>query len=186
MEERQKARINLKFGKFADPFAIVLILAICTLSILSVSNLTPQTHSTRGDRILGVTEESKDYLQPIYGEHNYITEENLDRMSESHYKYSTFIKPNMKPRISKPILQINSKDNNYQKLKSKTFYSNDSNSRVSLVDANNNTSYLILNNGQRYTQNLPLEKTGSKLYLAIENTQPVFFNQYIEIHFFLE
>jgi len=183
MDERDKARIDLKFGKFTDPFVIVMILTLVFLSILAVTNLTPQTHPSRGEKILGITEDSRNHLELVEGKHNYIVEENLEQISKKHFKYTTFIKPNMQPRISKPILEIN---NDYKNMRSKVFYSNDSNFRVSLIDIENEVSYLMIDQKERYTQNIPIQDTGPTLYLAIENTQPVFFSQYIEIHFFLE
>ncbi len=185
MDRREISRINVKFGKFLDPFLILGILLILTISILAVDSLSPRTFSKEQMKnVLGIQEESIVDFELIRGNHNYITSERLDEISKNYFKYTTVVVKPPEGRISKPIIKIRGiqKDTN---VKIHLNYTNLNNSKISIFDKSQNTSYILQQNSQNYTQNINLTQNSDTLYLIIENSRPVFFNQYIEINFFL-
>ncbi len=185
IDKRELSRINIKFGKFLDPFLILAILFILTTSILAVSSLSPRTFSKEQmANVLGIQEDSEINFKLIRGSHNYITSENLEEISKNHFKYSTLVTKPPEGRISKPIIQI---DNLYKEkeLKIRLNYTNLNNSKISIFDESQNTSYILQKNSQNYSQNINIDQNTKDLYLVVENSRPVFFNQYIEISFFL-
>jgi hypothetical protein len=184
MDKRKFLRFNLKFGKFIDPILLLGILIIFAISITSVLNLSPKTHLISNLDILGVADSSAPItLKPIYGEHRYIRDENLEKISSSHFRYTTFVNKNMESRISKPIIRMAQSDEDVA-LIVHLVYTNARNSRISIVETQ--TNYIIKENGFKYAQKIMPENQVTTLYLVIDTEKTIFFDQYIEIDFFLE
>ena len=183
MDKRDISRLNLKFGKFVDPLLLLFTLAIILTSIISVKNLTPRTFAGKEmPDVLGVEDRLEiGEINLIEGDHNYISSEKLEKTAENQFKYTSLIKKRDAGTISKPIILIK----NTEILKAKINYSNATTSKISLVDEGNNTSYIIKENNNLYTPEIPLNENSGEIYLMIEDTKSVFFNQYIEIDFFL-
>ncbi len=183
MDTRDISRLNIKFGKFLDPFLLLGALIIVFTSIIAIKSLTPRTFTgEKMPSVLGVTEETEDEpFQLIGGNHNYITSEKLEEISSNHFKYTTVINKKDAGVISKPIIKI--KD--VKDFKAQLTYTNSTNSKVSLVDKTNNTSHLIKEKNNLYTPNIPLNDSSKEIFLLIEDDKSVFFKQYLEIHFFL-
>ena len=185
MDRREISRMNIKFGKFLDPFLILGILLILTVSILAVGSLSPRTFSKEQmANVLGIQEGDAVSFELIRGTHNYITSENLEELSKNHFKYTAVVNKPPEGRISKPILEIIGLQDAAQ-LKIHLNYTNLNNSKISIFDESRNTSYIIQKNSQNYSQNIDVNQNAGPFYLVIENSRPVFFNQYIEINFFL-
>ena len=183
MDKRDISRLNLKFGKFVDPILLILTLAIIFTSVISVKNLTPRTFAGKEmPDVLGIEDgEEKGEITLIGKGHNYITSEKLEKTGDNQFKYTSLIKKREAGTISKPIILI--KDT--ELLKAKINYSNTTFSKISLVDKSNNTSYIIKENNELYTPDIHLNENSREIYLMIEDTKSIFFNQYIEIDFFL-
>ncbi len=185
IDKRELSRINIKFGKFFDPFLILAILFILTTSILAVNNLSPRTFSKEQmANVLGIQEDSEINFTLIRGNHNYITSENLEERGKNHFKYTTLVTKPPEGRVSKPIIQI---DGLYEEKELKILlnYTNLNNAKISIFDESQDTSYILQKDSQNYSQNININQNTNNLYLVIENVRPVFFNQYIEINFFL-
>lgn len=183
MDQREISRIKIKFGKFLDPFIILTTVLIILLSILSVRSLTPRAFlQQESPNVLGVEESFEEgSLELVQGEHNYITSETLKKTTSNLFKYTTIVKPRELGIISKPIIKIE----NVESLKIQLAYTNSTNSKISLFDKNNNTSYILQNLNQTYSPNIEINEKSETIYLLVENSKSVFFNQYIEINFFL-
>ena len=180
MDQREISRLNMKFAKFLDPLIILTVVAIICTSVIAVFNLSPRAFSQKEAlEILGVDTEPK--LELIHGGHKYITNENLQKISNNHFKYSTFIQERRSGKISKPIVKIQGT----QDLKIQIVYTNSKTSKISLVSESDKTSYLIQENTYSYSPNININSQTEEMYLLVENTKPVFFKQYIEINFFL-
>ncbi len=181
MDKRKILRLDIKFGKFLDPILIVLLIFIFTITTLTVINLSPRDHSEKNQKVLGVLSDTSPLnIKPVYGEHKYITEENLEQISPNQFKYTTFIKKNIKPRISKPIIQINNPK--HTQIKAYLTHTNTANSKISIVESK--TSYILKNQEKTYSQSIDIKEDQTIIYLLIENPYPILFNQYIEIQFF--
>lgn len=177
--------MNVKFGKFLDPFLILGILLILTVSILAVGSLSPRTFSKEQmANVLGIQEGDNVNFELFRGNHNYITSENLEELSKNHFKYTTVVTKPPEGRISKPILKIIGLQEDAN-LKVHLNYTNLNNSKISIFDESQNTSYIIQKNSQNYSQSIDVNQSTGTFYLVVENSRPVFFNQYIEINFFL-
>ena len=185
MDRREISRINVKFGKFFDPLIILLIFVILTVSVLSVRNLSPRTFSQeQRDAVLGVQENGKVSFDLVRGNHNYITTENLEEITENHFKYTTLIKKPPQGRISKPVIKLEGLQEETE-IKIYLNYTNLNNSKISIFSESNNTSYILQQDRQNYSQKFVSNQKSDLLYLVLENSRPVFFNQYLEINFFL-
>ena len=185
MDRREISRMNIKFGKFLDPFLILGILLILTISILAVGSLSPRTFSNEQmANVLGIQKGDAVEFELVRGNHNYITTENLEEISENHFKYTAIATKPPEGRISKPIIKIIGLQED-SILKTHLNYTNLNNSKISIFDESQNTSYIIQQNSHNYSQNIEVNQNTDTLYLVVENSRPVFFNQYIEINFFL-
>lgn len=184
MDKREILRLKLKYEKFLDPIVLLGIICIFMITILSVLNLSPQTYQGQNLKVLGVINESQSiHIEPVYGDHKYIEEEELKQISEDHFKYTALIKKNSQARVSKPIIHI-VQNEEHKNLRAKLIYTNTRTPRISLV--NENVSYILQEEETKYSQKINLKDKTSTLYLAIENNTPIFFDQYIEIHLFPE
>lgn len=181
MDKREILRLNMKFGKFLDPILLLTIVGLVCISILAVFNLTARTHSAQeATSVLGVdTEEPR--MKLIQGKHSYITDEKLERISESHFKYTAFIQKRPSGKISKPILHISQGN----ALKVQVAYTNSNTSKISLVNDKSKISYLVQNKVQSLSPDIKLGNTEDIFYLLVENENPVLFKQYLELNFFL-
>ncbi len=185
MDIRELRRINLKFGKFLDPFLILAIIAILTFSILSITNLSPKSFS-QGQKanVLGVQDSTEISFELIRGAHNYITSEKLRQITPTHLKYTTLLKKPPEGRISKPIIKIEGLQEDAV-LKAHLTYTNSTNSKISIFDKSRNTSYVLQDRLVNYSPNIKINSKTDTLYLMVENPKPILFNQYVEIAFFL-
>jgi len=185
MDRRELSRINIKFGKFFDPFLILAIISILTISVLSVRSLSPRTFSQEEvANVLGIQEHDEVSFELIRGQHNYITSEKLEEVAQTHYKYTTLVIKPTEGRISKPIVKLEGLKTNAI-LKAHLTYTNSNNSKISIFDESTNTSYILQKHSQNYSHNIEINEQSDTFYLVLENTKPIFFNQYIEIAFFL-
>jgi hypothetical protein len=187
MDKRDLLRAERKFGKFFDPLVILLIICTFSVSILSLRSLTPRTFSNdaKQKNVLGL-EEGVDILklEGIFGSHEYITSENFTQISPTHYKYTSLIKSTPAGRISKPVVKILHLDKE-ESLKIQLAYTNSNTTKISIVDKENNTRYILKEKGLTHFQSIDKMNTSKILYLSLENEKPVFFNQYLEINFFV-
>lgn len=184
MDKRDIERMNIKFGKFLDPFLMLAIIMIISISLLSVRSLSPRAFSQEEfNSVLGVQEKSKGEVNFVQGEHRYITSEELKQINPTHFKYTTFVKKPPKGRISKPILELE-KFGSETTLRIQLTYTNSNNSKISIFDEKNKTNYILQEGNRKYTQDIKLNNSHT-LHLAVENTKPVFFDQYIELNFLL-
>ncbi len=183
MDSRDLGRLNIKFGKFLDPVVIVLTIATIFVSIASVNNLSPRTFSKDEEKsVLGITTDNESkMLELVGGEHNYITSENLKEITPENFQYSTLVKKRSLGKYSKPIL--NTKGT--KEIKVQLAYTNSNNSKISLVDEANGISYILQDKGVSYSPMITLNSNSKSIYLLVENSQNVHFNQYIEINFFV-
>ena len=180
MDKREILRLNMKFGKFLDPFVLLTIVGVICISILAVFSLTARTFPEQeSTSVLGVDTEPK--IKLIQGKHNYITDEKLQKISEDNFKYTAFIQKRPSGKVSKPILHVNTGDN----LKADIIYTNSNTSKISLVNDRSKISYLMQENTHNYSPNIKLSSKEEIFYILIENQRPVLFKQYIEINFFL-
>ncbi len=185
MDKRKVSRINMKYGKFLDPFVVIGLVLILTFAVLSVRSLTPRTFSyDQRPSILGVQQQEGEFnFKLIRGEHNYISNENLKEISSTHFKYTAFVKQAPKGRISKPIVEFEISEE--ADLKAQLIYTNATNSKISLFDERKNTNYILQENTQNYSPNINIREKSNTYYLVIENEKPLYFDQYIEVSFFL-
>ncbi len=185
MDRRELSRINVKFGKFLDPFLILLVIMILTTSVLSIQNLKPRTFSKEQfAHVLGVQEENNVNLELISGDHRYITNESLKEINDTHYKYTAFVQKPPEGRISKPILKFKG-INDEMELRTHLVYTNSNNSKISIFSESQNINYVLQEKKQNYTPNIQINSAKDTFYLVIENPTPIYFNQYIEVSFFL-
>jgi hypothetical protein len=183
MDRRRIERMNLKFGKFLDPVLMLAIILVFVVSLLSVRNLTPRTFSQEmKETILGITEPNKTIpIKLILGEHAYITQEILTTINDHYFKYTAFVKKPLKGRVSKPIIEIQ----NSESMKVQIQYINSNSSKIAIFQESKSTNHILQENNKVYMPEITFDQEKDTLYLSIENTKSVLFDQYVEIDFFL-
>ncbi len=183
MDEREISRLNMRFGKFFDPILLLTTITVICISVLAVLSISPRTFSKQEiTDVLGAKDESTGpNLELIRGEHEYFTSENLQKISDTHFKYSTFINKRPSGKISKPILKIQGASDT----KIQIAYTNSNTSKIFLVKGDGDTSYLLQKNSISYSPNINFQNQSEEIYLLVENAKPIFFKQYVEINFFL-
>lgn len=186
MDKRDLGRFNIKYGKFFDPLVILMIAVMITTPVLAVKNLSPRVlPADEISDVLGVQESEESInFELIRGEHNYITSEKLKEISPNNFKYTTLVKKPPQGRISKPIIEIEG-INKDAVLKTELMNSNSHNSKISVYDNSSETNYILQEKLNTYSQNIKVNKNTDTFYIVIENENPVLFNQYIELRFFL-
>ncbi len=154
MDKRDVERINIKFGKFLDPFLMLAIIMIVFVSLLSVKSLSPRTFSQEEFKsVLGVQDNSQGEINFVQGEHRYIASEELQQINPTHFKYTTFVKKPPKGRISKPILELE-KFTSDATLRIQLTYTNSNNSKISIFDEKSKTNYILQEGSRKYTQDI--------------------------------
>lgn len=189
MDKRDIKRIQMKFGKFLDPFAIVAVVAIFSLSALSLVNLSPRTYTGFQKDVLGATTEETEFnvnIEKVGGKHNYISNEQLNKISPTHYVYKAKISSMGTGQYSKPIFKIAATGLQSQNLDFELLYSDSSKTKISLMDKSSNISYVLKDsNGKIYKQSTKVPNQETEYYLVLENPSYTFFDQIVEIRIFI-
>lgn len=189
MDKRDIKRIQMKFGKFLDPFVIVVIIAVFSLSALSLVNLSPRTYTGFQKDVLGATTENSSFnvtIEKVGGKHNYISNEILNKISPTHYVYKAKVGSMGAGQYSKPIFRISATGLQSQNLDFELLYSDSSKTKISLMDKASNISYILKDSdGKTYKQSTKVPSQETEYYLVLENTSYIFFDQIVEIRIFI-
>jgi hypothetical protein len=179
IDKREVKRFNMKFGKFLDPLALFLLIAVFVLPSLAVLNLSPRSRSATN--VLGA--ESKEEVSTVLvgGIHDFIKEERIDFPNEKRVQYnSVMIKHNV-GTYSKPILQVSNTFGNDATVNIQGGTENPTGSPIYLIV--NNQEYLLQDasgNPQDISVKLP-EQSKNIVYLKFETTTPLLFNENVSI-----
>lgn len=175
IDKREIKRFSLKFGKFLDPLALFLLLAVFILPALAVINLSPKSQARTN--VLGTKSKQDISVVLVGGTHPTVVNEKLSFPSDDRSEYSSTISKHEAGTYSKPIVQIT---NSYNKSAKIDFYGqteNTTNSEIFLIV--NEKEYLLQEkNGNTYPISLEVsEQTKSVVYLKIVSDIPQLFSE---------
>ena len=172
-------RENLKtvFTQILEPFALGVLALLFIIPIITVMNLTPLTKQLKKLDVLGVTTQDGVKVTLVGGKHEVFTSENLSKIDEEHYTYSAILNKRASDNYSKPIIELENKNDVEIKL---TFLGQTlSNTKSNIFLLVNEKSYRLQDSkGNTYTQEItlqPFEKL--TIFLAIENLSGVQFSE---------
>lgn len=179
IDKREIKRFNMKFGKFLDPLALFLLIAVFVLPSLAVINLSPKSKSATN--VLGA--ESKQEISTVLvgGIHDYIKEERIDFPNEKRVEYNSVLIKHSPGTYSKPILQITNSFNNDAIVNILGGTQNPTGSPIYLIV--NNQEYLLQDSSgdtQEVQVKLP-QQSKNIVYLKLDTTTPLLFNEDISI-----
>lgn len=114
------ARAYEDYGKFLEPFAILLSLVIIALPVITVINLSVQAPNTPvisdnkqtqvnspEEDVLGAQDQSSNFtVELVSGNHSIIKDENLLLVSPDRYLYKSELYSHEAGTYSKPIVEI--------------------------------------------------------------------------------
>ncbi len=181
MPKLNTEKIKNFVGHILEPIALGVLALLFIIPALTVQNLTPITKKLKELNVLGVTTQSDLRVDLVGGKHEVFTSENLSKISDDHYAYSTNIAKTTSGSSSKPILEI---VNSSSETKTLSFYgqtdvSTNSNIKIIIDDI----PYPIEDTqGQTYTQKIQFA-SGQKLivWLYTENLNGVQFSESFEM-----
>jgi hypothetical protein len=174
-----------KFKRFltliVEPFAVGILALLFIIPAITVMNLSPITKKIKELNVLGVNTDSSVSMTLVGGKHDILSEENLNKVSETSYEYSTKLAQRNADSYSKPIIEVKNNTPETQKLSfyGQTLVQTKSNINI-IVDG---TSYLLQDDkGQTYFQEITLAP-GTKpiVFLTIENLTGVQFSEEFDL-----
>ncbi len=172
-----REKIKTIFTQILEPFALGILALLFIIPIITVMNLTPLTKQLKKLDVLGVTAQDGVKVTLVEGKHEIFTSENLLKIDERHYTYSTILNKRSSDNYSKPIIEVENRNDVEMKL---TFSGQTlSNTKSNIFLLVNEKSYRLQDNkANTYTQTIilkPFEKT--TIFLAIENLSGVQFSE---------
>lgn len=176
MPNTKTQKIKHFLGHILEPIALGVLALLFIIPALTVQNLTPITKKLKDLNVLGVSTQSSVTIDLVGGKHEAFTSENLTKVDDNSYTYSTKLNKREADSYSKPILNIK---NTTDKVQDLTFYGQtaiSTQSNIKLIIGSD--SYKIEDDqGRTYTQKLSIASGQSiTVFLAIENLNGVQFS----------
>jgi hypothetical protein len=160
-----------------EPIALGVLALLFIIPTITVMNLSPITKKLQELNVLGANTESSVSITLVGGKHDVITEENLNKLSDISYEYSTQLAGNGTSSYSKPILEIK---NNTAQVQKVSFYGQTLNSIKSNIYLKLDDSQVSLklqdDKGQTYLQEITIQPASKVVaFLSVESLSAVNF-----------
>lgn len=164
-------------GHILEPIALGVLALLFIIPALTVQNLTPITKKLKELNVLGATTQSTLSVDLVGGKHEVFTSENLSKVSDDNYTYSTTLNKRNADSYSKPILEFK---NGSSETKEISFYGQtDTSTQSNIKIIANDTSYKIEDDqGQTFPQKIEIQPGQDiVVFLAVENLNGVQFSE---------
>ncbi len=174
-----------KFKRFltliVEPIAIGILALLFIIPTITVMNLSPITKKIKDLNVLGVNTDSSVSVTLVGGKHDILTEENINKISDTSYEYSTKLAQRGADSYSKPILEIKNNTSEIQKVSfyGQTLVQTKSNINIIVDEA----AYLLQDDkGQTYFREITLAPgTKTIIFLAVENLTGIQFSEEFDL-----
>lgn len=161
-----------------EPIALGMLALLFIIPTITVMNLSPITKKLQELNVLGANTQSNVDITMVGGKHPILTEENLNKISDTSYEYSTLIAGRNADSYSKPIVEIK---NNTDKAQKVSFYgqtTNQTQSNIYLRTEGNKTARRLQDDkGQTYVQEISVDPSSKiVVFLSVENHNGINFS----------
>jgi len=161
-----------------EPIALGVLALLFIIPTITVMNLSPITKKLQELNVLGTNTQSSLSVALIEGKHPILTEENLNKVSDTSYEYSTQIAGRNADSYSKPIIEIKNNTAVVQKI---SFYGQTTTQTQSNIylrtDSDETAKRIQDDKGQTYTQEITVNPSSKVVvFLSIENLSSVNFS----------
>lgn len=160
-----------------EPFALGVLALIFILPIITVMNLTPLTQKLSDLNVLGVNTGENISIDLVGGKHEIFSSEDIQKIEDDHYQYTTIINKRESDIYSKPILIIRNRNTIPQTISLSG--STETNTKSEISVKLDKDEYILQDyTGQTTTQDihlLPSEEI--PVFLSVENISRVQFSE---------
>jgi hypothetical protein len=179
MPSQKAQKFKKVLSLVVEPIALGVLALLFIIPTITVMNLSPITKKLQELNVLGVNTQSAVSVTLVGGKHDVITEENLNKITDTSYEYSTKLAGNGTSSYSKPIIEIK---NNTDKVQKVSFYGQTLNSIKSNIylklDDDNTNKKLQDDKGQTYTQEITINPSSKVVvFLSVESLANVNFSE---------
>lgn len=182
MNKRVIKRLIARYGRLFEPLAVFAILTLFILPIVTVLNLSPKTRSLisrPNSSVLGVADVNGVIISKVGGNHKIVQNEKFISLNQSSFTYTATIKSREDGNYSKPILKVESGLDEEKEI-SFILKGYEGSSEIGLLY--NDTNYILKSSdGTHYTHIMKAEKGIQYIYLNINTSSDVNFDQDLEI-----
>lgn len=169
------------FLQVLEPFALGILALLFIIPTITVMNLTPLTKELKKLDVLGVTSQEDIKIDMVGGKHEIFSNENLSKIDNNRYTYSTNLNKRASDIYSKPILKISNRGSADKKV---VFFGQTlSNTRSDVFLMIGKEKFRIQDGqGETYKQEITI-KAGSEetIFLSIENLSGVQFSEIFDM-----
>lgn len=179
IDRRELKRIGNKVGKYLDPLALFLLIAVFIIPAMAVVNLSPK--SKPESNVLGARSDQGITIVMVGGIHDFLKDERIEVPTDGMYVYKAEMIKHGVGKYSKPILQIVNSTNNELKIMVEGGTLNPIDSPLYLM-YNDNKYSLEEENGNKNSLAINVPKQSKKiLFLTFDTQTPLLFNEEVEI-----
>jgi len=164
-----------------EPLALGVLALLFIIPTITVMNLSPITKKLQELNVLGTNTQSSVSVTLVGGKHDIFAEENLNKVSDTKYDYTTKLSKRTADSYSKPIIEIKNNTTEAQKI---SFYGQTQNQTLSniriIID---DVTYKIQDDkGQTYPQEITVApSTKVVVFLSIESLTGVQFSEEFDL-----
>jgi len=164
-----------------EPLALGVLALLFIIPTITVMNLSPITKKLQELNVLGANTQSTATVTLVGGKHEVFAEENLNKISDVIYDYSTKLNKRAADSYSKPIVEIKNNTDKTQKI---SFYGqtlNQTQSNIRLI-VDDQTYKIQDDKGQTFPQEITiLPSSKVVVFLSIENLTGIQFSEEFDL-----
>lgn len=177
----KKETIKNISSQILEPFALGILALVFILPIITVMNLTPLTKPLKELTVLGVNSQDRISVNLVGGKHEIFSNEELNKLDPTLFKYSSVLNKRAADSYSKPILEIENRSTEPTTIKlSGSTLSNTKSNILLIVEKE---TYKIQDpSGKTFVHEITLAPNQSSVvFLSIENLSGVQFSEIFEL-----
>lgn len=183
MKSRDLKLYTNRYGKFFEPLMVLTLLAVFTLPVISVLNISPRTKADPTPKqtdVLGIKAGFTGFeISKIGGQHNIIVSESLLSTSNTRFVYKANIQKRDRGNYSKPILKISNSGNEPLQL---TFLLKPTTSNSEIGILYGDTNYVLKDKDGNIYHHTSTPPVGEQfIYLSVKAGSDVNFSEQVEI-----
>lgn len=183
MKSREYKRLQIKYGSFLEPFAIILLLMLYLIPVVAVINLSPRVRQSyeEGKSVLGIRNEGALSVTSITGIHSVITNEDFYQQLPHRYVYSAKLSVRDAGQYSKPVLRISNPTSAPQAVEFVASKESSSTSEIGVIF--DDVNYILLeSSGKVVSRSLEVAPNSEiTIYLTVSNASRANFSEYVAL-----
>jgi len=178
MPSQKAQKFKKVLSLVVEPIALGVLALLFIIPTITVMNLSPITKKLKDLNVLGANTQTTVDITLVGGKHPILTEENLNKISDTSYEYSTLVAGRNADSYSKPIVEIKNNTDKAQKI---SFYGQTANQTQSNIyirtDSDDTAKKLQDDKGQTYIQEISVAPSSKiVVFLSVENQNGINFS----------